>query len=94
MNIQRWTDADGDFGAEMWADAGGDYVLFADHQQALSALEARISELEKALKTLIAACIRTNGLLTAPTVEAEQIARAVLSATDPYTNTKGYIGPQ
>jgi hypothetical protein len=94
MNIQRWTSADGDFGPEMWADAEGDYVLFADHQQALSALEARIIELE----AIVEAVSHLSAESYSPWSDVIRSARAAEPpkepAPDPYTNTEGYIGPQ
>jgi hypothetical protein len=57
MTIQRYSIGMGLSGAGgqecgFDEDAQGNVVLFADHQQALSALEARIAELEKALEPI------------------------------------------
>ena len=38
MGIQRWASETGDDGAEMWRDNEGDYVLFAEHEEAVRVL--------------------------------------------------------
>jgi hypothetical protein len=59
MTIQRYVPTFSEFDAYKGMLPGEDdgygrsYILFADHQQALSALEARIAELEKALKAAL-----------------------------------------
>ena len=57
----------------------GRWVEHSDYARLEQERDARIDELEMALKTLLCACISTNGLLKAPTVAAERLARAALA---------------
>ena len=50
----------------------------ARSEQVLAALEARNKELEAALRRLIGACVRPNGMLQPPDVDSEYAARAAL----------------
>jgi hypothetical protein len=84
----------------------GEWVRFKDHQQALSALEARIAELEGILAGIAERvtngplCYYGNSTGYQPQIGSAEVDRwrATLStrepAPDPYTNTEGYIGPQ
>ena len=51
-------------------------------EQALAALEGRNAELKAALRRLIGACVRPNGMLQPPDVDSEYAARAALAAPD------------
>ena len=50
----------------------------ARSEQALAALEGRNAELKAALRRLIGACVRPNGMLQPPDVDSEYAARAAL----------------
>ena len=54
----------------------------ARSEQALAALEGRNAELKAALRRLIGACVRPNGMLQPPDVDSEYAARAALAAPD------------
>lgn len=54
----------------------------AQKEQALAALEGRNAELKAALRRLIGACVRPNGMLQPPDVDSEYAARAALAAPD------------